>query len=361
MIRLQADRFGDISPLVARLLLAIVVILMVYGVVVRERTQLLEGTVRDPADTDVAMYGKIVERIHAGEGYYQAAGSELRSRGYASGSIFNWRMPTLASFMALLPSTTAARMVIGVFACTALVLWTRLLENIRPRWLQGVGGILLFFPFVLTALPPFHLYPEAWCGVFIALSVALYAQDYRRTSVAFGLAALFVRELALPFVVVMLIVAWWDKRRGEAAAWLAGLAAFAVFLGVHAWLVSRQLVATDRMHEGWRQLGGWPFVLKTVRAYPLLQLRQTPSWIAAVLAPPALLGLAAWSGPTGTRVSLTVGAYILCFLFVGRSVNAYWGLVYAPLLPLGLLFAPQALVSLVQMAGRPGVPDTRPD
>ena len=352
MIHVQADRFEGISPLAARLLLGIVLILIAYGIAAREGTQLLEGTSQDPADTDVAMYARIVERIHAGEGYYEATGSELRSRGYPARSVFNWRLPTLASFMALLPGTNAGRMVIGVLACTALVLWARILENMRPRWLQGVGGILLFFPFVLTALPPFHLYHEAWCGVFIALSVALYAKDYRRMSVAFGILALFVRELALPFVAVMLVLAWRQKRRGETLAWLAGLAAFAVFLGVHAWLASRHMVATDRMHEGWRQLGGWPFVLKTVRANPLLQLRQTPLWIPAVLAPLALLGLAAWPGPTGNRVSLTVGVYVLCFLFVGRSVNAYWGLIYAPLLPLGLLLAPQALADLVHAAGR---------
>ena len=34
-----------------------------------------------------------VDRIHAGEGYYRAAGDELRGRGYPTRSVFNWRTP----------------------------------------------------------------------------------------------------------------------------------------------------------------------------------------------------------------------------------------------------------------------------
>jgi hypothetical protein len=122
-------------------------------------------------------------------------------------------------------------------------------------------------------------------------------------------------------------------------------------------MVSRHLTGTEKTHEGWMGLGGWAFVIRTARANPILQY--APSWLAGVLLPLALLGLTAWSGPIGTRVAVTVGAYVSAFLIVGRSVNDYWGLMYAPLLPLGLLLAPQALASLVRTAKRSRVPDAR--
>jgi hypothetical protein len=356
MIHPEGNCFAGMSPLPARGLLALLVVLMAYGVLIREHTDLRAGAVQDPADTDVAMYARIVERMHGGEGYYDAAGSELRSGGYPTRSVFNWRLPTLAWLLAWLPGTGTARLVIGGLACTALVLWTRQLENIRPHWLQAAGGALLFFPFVLTALPPFHMYHEAWCGVLMALSIVLYARGCKGTAMAAGLAALFIRELALPFVAVMMFCAWREKRRGEALTWLAGIAGFVLFLCVHAWLVSRHLGPEERAPEGWGQMGGWAFVLKTVRVNPLLQLKQTPLWIPPLLAPLGLLGLAAWKGPAGDRVAWAVGVYVVSFLFVGRTVNAYWGLVYAPLMPLGWLLAPQALMSVIRAAAGTGRP-----
>ena len=42
---------------------------------------------------DVALYRAEVERVHAGENYYQVAGQELVARGYPTASVFNWRTP----------------------------------------------------------------------------------------------------------------------------------------------------------------------------------------------------------------------------------------------------------------------------
>ncbi len=147
----------------------------------------------------------------------------------------------------------------------------------------------------------------------------------------------------------MSVLAWWERRRGEALAWFLGMVGFAVFLAVHAWTVSRHVTGSDLLAAPWLQLGGWPFVIKTARAHLLLLL--TPSWLAAIALPLALLGLAGWSGRIGMRVGLTVGAYVAAFLVVGRSMHAYWGLMYAPLLPLGAIFAWRALADLARSVG----------
>ena len=71
-----------------------------------------------------------------------------------------------------------------------------------------------------------------------------------------------------------------------------------------------------------------------------------PLWLGAVAAPLALLGLLVWRDPLAERVALTVFGYVIAFVFVGRPENSYWGLLIAPLWPLGLLMAPRAIVSL---------------
>ncbi len=318
---------------------------------IRGRTGLEQGLATNPEDADVAMYARIVQRIHGGEGYYQAAGAELRSGGRALRPFFNWRLPTLACLMARLPDANAGRLVLAGLALVGLLLWAKILQGIRPAWLQAVGAVLLLFPFGLTAVAPFHMFHESWAGVCIAVALAARARGYWQASVVAGLLALSLRELALPFVAVMLVGAWWQRHRPEAACWLVGLVAFVVLLGGHAWIVSGHVTQADPAHEGWWHLPDWAFVVRTARANPILQM--APSWVAGVVLPLALVGLAAWSGPVGTRVAAVVGVYVASFVIVGRSVNDYWGLMYAPLLPLGLIFAPQALATLARAGWTP--------
>jgi hypothetical protein len=76
-------------------------------------------------------------------------------------------------------------------------------------------------------------------------------------------------------------------------------------------------------------------------------LRDLPVWVSAICLPLSLLGLASWRNETGLRVFLTASAYIAAFAVVGQPFNDYWGLMYVPLLPLGLVRAPAAISDLV--------------
>jgi hypothetical protein len=69
-------------------------------------------------------------------------------------------------------------------------------------------------------------------------------------------------------------------------------------------------------------------------------------WAVALLLPFCLLGLAHWKSSLGTRTGLTVAAYALVFMVAGRPNNFYWGVLYAPILSLGLLHAPSAAYCL---------------
>jgi hypothetical protein len=357
MIATESRRLARLRPLYAWSLLGLTIILSAYGVYIHGRTQTLIVQSGDRNKTDYAMYERIVNRVHAGEGYYQATGSEMRDGGYAVRPFPTWRPPTLARLMALFPNPQASRLLIVLMAAVALGCWVQCLRNEGALWISIVGGVLLFCPLAVALAP--NLYPnhETWSGLCIVLSLALYARGYRQLSVVSGLLALFFRELALPFVFVMMVVSFWEGRRREALAWFLGVVCFAIFLGVHAWMVNRQLTAADvRVGPGWLYLGGWPFVLKTARSNVLLLA--SPSWVAGLLLPFMLLGLAGWSSQGGTRVALTVGIYVAAFLFAGRPNQAYWGLMYTSLLPLGLVFAPRAVADLLRAirSGRASAP-----
>ncbi len=63
------------------------------------------------------------------------------------------------------------------------------------------------------------------------------------------------------------------------------------------------------------------------------------------------------SGSTGSLSRLilasqarVIAGFLLLFMAVGRPDNYYWGMIFAPLLTMGLPFAPAALDDLVRSA-----------
>ena len=94
-----------------------------------------------------------------------------------------------------------------------------------------------------------------------------------------GLAALVLRELALPYVAIAGGVAFMHQRKREAAVWFAGILLFALFLLWHAQQVAARVSADDEkiFSEGWLHLGGLRFVLLTGRMNRYLFA--APAWI----------------------------------------------------------------------------------
>jgi hypothetical protein len=75
-----------------------------------------------------------------------------------------------------------------------------------------------------------------------------------------------------------------------------------------------------------------------------------PSAFTAVMLPLALLGWIGTRGATATRVTMTLGAWLAAFFVIGRPDNFYWGLLLAPILPLGAVLALPALRDLLRAA-----------
>jgi hypothetical protein len=285
-----------------------------------------------PRDTD--LFGAVIDRVRGGESYYSADAEAMRSYGYPTASVFNWRLPTLTLFQAALPSLGWSVAILTALGLGTLTLWFRYLS-------RSVGHVALLVPVLITTFPVWPLIRDSsallhdlWAGELIALSLACWASGAVGISLAAALAAVSIRELAVPYVLVMAFMAVLERKRKEATSWFM-LTLF--FSGLLAWHIAHALplLAPKSPYYGWAVLGGWRFVLKTAQVNVLLM--EAPAWFVALVVPAISAGLLCWRTPVGRRVAATVTIYLAAFTIVGRPDNWYWGLIVAPLLPLGVI------------------------
>jgi hypothetical protein len=285
---------------------------------------------------DLEAYRRIVARVHQGEDYYDAAGDELRAGGYATSSVFNWRPPLYAWLLAAFP-----RPEWGQALLVLLVLATLALAYNAERTRGGLGRALLVVVLMAGAFlwcidGDAFFAQELWAGVLIAASVCAFANEQRALGVVAGLAALAMRELALPYVVIAMALAIGEKRWRETAAWGVGLLGWGLFFAWHAWQVHQHLTPLEYVEaDGWLHWGGPAFAVRTSQMN--VWLFNLPAWIALVYLTAALVGLARWRGSTALRAGLTVAVYLAAFLVAGKPSNNYWGLLYVALLPFGVV------------------------
>ena len=296
------------------------------------------------ARSDVALYRAEVDRIHAGEAYYHVIGTELRTRGYPVGSVFNWRFPVPFWVMGWMPDVAVSK---ALLCGLALVLLLTAFEAIACEQNNSIRrpivcGLLLTGPLMPCMLGDLFVLPVLWGGVLIGLSIGAYGLNRPRLGVALGLAAVFFRELALPYCLVAMAIAWWYRRRGELLWWTCGLALFFLCFGLHCLHVNELITPGDRLHaEGWVRLGGAAFVISMAQMNAYLLL--LPQWITALYFVAALFGFAGWHTPLGQRTGLTVCAFVVAFAVVGQEFNQYWGSLTAPLLCFGVVRFPASL------------------
>jgi hypothetical protein len=334
---------GPVSSILSRfivsrnlilIIVTFVVGLMLFGVITFriENFEQLEKS-----GEDFRCYYGIVEKIHSGEGYYNAAHKELQDRGYPTHSVFNWRLPLLAMFIGRLPNPETAKFFAIFLSLFSLWLWIDISIKKLSILRIAAGTIPLSGLAVYSLVGTAFLMHELWAGILISISLFAYGKGWRALSLASGILSLFIRELALPFVAIMFFSSLLERKRGEAAVWFSGLTAFFIALSLHAMLVKEVTNSGGNLDFGqWFAFSGWTFVLATIHTQPFLIV--SPSWCTAALAPLALIGFLGWRDPVGLRTGQTITIYVLIFLFIGQSINAYWGLLYCNLIPLGLLY-----------------------
>lgn len=309
-----------------------------------------ESTEGPATDTDVDFYRHVIERVHAGQGYYDAVADEFKDWEYQPSSLFNWRTPVYAWVIGKLPEPVWAKIILVALSLATAMLAYAVVENDLDKRFAFLL-VLLIGPLAWSVLGDIYVFTELWAGVFIALSVCAYALGRWPWGVAAALAALFFRELALPYCLLALTLAVWRQRPREILAWVAGLALYAGFLAFHAAEVARHTAGTSAVQAaGWVRFGGLPFVIGTTQMNVLLI--RAPAWVAAATLPLSILGLGGWRGETGLRVTATVTGYLLTFAVIGLPNNAYWGLLVTPLIALGWVALPPAVRDLYRAISR---------
>ena len=112
-----ATGYARLTPWQARAVLALLVFVAGFFVAVT-LSPLARGNVGKDRqqEGDVALYRAEVDRIYAGEGYYQAAAAELSSRGYPTQNVFNWRTPLPMWLIGRLPAVVLGKALLGILA-----------------------------------------------------------------------------------------------------------------------------------------------------------------------------------------------------------------------------------------------------
>ena len=149
------------------------------------------------ATNDLDVFGRIVVRVRGGESFYDATQSELRTHGYPTRSVFNWRTPFYAWLIGSFPSNPAGGVLVTLAALAFLGLaCIDILHDVGFK--RGTLGVILVAGSVAWAFRyPSNLFTEVWAGVAIALSACALRRGWTTLGVVTGWFALFFRELAL--------------------------------------------------------------------------------------------------------------------------------------------------------------------
>jgi len=313
-------------------------VLLAWGLIAAARGGTALPALRDGGSSDLAMYRAITARVAAGEDYYRVLAAELPVRGYAIRPVFNWRLPTLTWINAAPPSPVWGRVLLVVVGMAAMVLWLLVARRSVARAAIPAALVIMLSIAPVLVVPASAVFYEVWAGLLVAASLACWSLGRSGASVAFGASALMIRELALPFALVMAVLAWRESKRREAMAWIGAVAAFGAYW---AWHVSHVLnvMPAAGLSNSWTVAGGWPFVLKASQASILLMLtpERVAPYVHAIAIPLVWAGAWYWRDATGRRLAVTLSAYFALFMLVGRPDNWYWGFVIAPLFPLAAL------------------------
>ena len=286
-----------------------------------------------PKYTDPDAYLDIMALMRRGVGYYEAAHEILLAHSYDTRSVFNWRTPAWIELLSLLPSIVWAQKLLAILTSVTLFLAYRMIRAQGSIALAMIAIIGIFFSIILLAGDRGIVMSEVATGALILLSVVSYGNGQWLVGLLAALAALFIRELAAPYILICIAFAVYRTNARELVGWALGLSAYFSYFAWHWIEVMQRIAPSDRAYpDGWIKFGGIRFILETAHFNGLFNL--TPLWITAALLPAALLGLFAWRD--GLRAAITVTTYLCIFAVVGKPFNDYWGALYTPLLMLGL-------------------------
>ncbi len=342
-----ASRFAPLGRTQAIMIICVLLLAIAIGFIPPQS----QGTsapkpVAEPqiADADLLLYRSINARVAAGQPYYPVAAEELRRGNYPLKPFVTFRLPTLAHIMSLIGPVASVGLLWALMVATLLAWWRRLDGAFDDPGRRITGVMLIGAGSAIAVQTQYVVMHELWAGLLMALALALRQPQRWWWPVIAAAAALMIRELALPFVLLMAAFALVEKRWKELAAWAVLVLVFGIVMSLHAQEVAAVVRESDPASPGWLTIGGWQGFLRSMRMTSAI--RVLPEWIGNVSVILAIFGWMSWRSATGLFGALLLGGYAIIFMVLGRADNFYWGLLVAPLLLLGLAFLPRAFVDL---------------
>lgn len=349
----QPTTLSRLTPIQARIALVLLLTLMALalGAIGAPAPPPVSG---DPAlhvedRADILLYERIVEGLRNGESYYSFAANSLRTGNYPLKPFVTFRLPTLALIQSSLPPFASLLGLYGL-AAAAFALWFgRLRELLRPGRPMAIGAILMLCGLGVLVKSEMVAFHEPWAGLLIAISLGCRKDDQWRAAVAFGLAAMLVRETAALYAAAMAGLALLERRPRELAGWAAALAIFTAVVAFHAHQVGLVVRLEDPASPGWAGMLGFGFLINVLReTSSLAHIPQAPAILLTGL---TLFGWVAAPGTLAQRARLTVAAYAALLALFCRADTFYWGLMIAPVFLVGLVWVPDGLRDLAAAAG----------
>ncbi len=296
---------------------------------------------------DVELYRGIVADIRAGQPYYEAVASELRTRGYPTRPIFNFRQPLIYVTIAHV-SDDGAQAILLVLA-TALLCAVSI-GKIYPQ----LTPLFMAQALIMAMASPLMYFTELWAGMCLGLSAIALTANHRKLGIGLALLALCIRELAAPFCVAATLYAAYRRDWSEVRAWVAGGVAYAAYYCWHASQAVQHILPGDLVTEhSYLYAGGIGFLLRALQWSGLAVVMPLPGFAAYIV----LAAAACWAPTMPPHVRIGVVTYAAFFMVVGQPFDMYWGLMIGPLLAIWIAHAPHGFMSLL---GQSRVREIRP-
>lgn len=298
----------------------------------------------ETSDPDILLYETIIERLSRGEAYYPVAAEELRAGNYPLRPFITFRLPTLAWASAAL-GKLGTQILVLAFGVGAIVTLYRALRasGIDAARAYAAIGLAIAGMTLLSSRHYLSLH-ELWAGTLMLFAFALHRPERWGVSLVIAALALFIRELALPFILLMGAFAFWHRRWREALGWAALVVAFGALMLLHHESVSLVVRPDDPPSPQWAEFGGWASALNFL--HTTSAFRMLPSLLAYPLIILCIFGWIAWPSEKGLFGALLLCGYGVAFMLFGRANNFYWGLMVAPFLAIGIAFLRPAIADL---------------
>jgi hypothetical protein len=351
--QIAPTRYATFSPWAARSVLLLIALLVLLPAIPHaqlkipgERQHWWEKAV---GYTDNDLYRDILTQMERGANYYDAAASEQRAHHYPTRPAPAFREPTLAWILSVLRFQALQLMALyGIYAAILLRLYRGVVDAGKPFIIRIATISAAVTGLSIVGMPDGLYLHEVWAAMLIAASLLFYRADRWWPAIVLGLLACLIRELAVPYVFVMIAFALYERRWRELLGWVSSLAVFALFYAWHISQAMREFRPGDLSSQGWIGMGGWNFAIATAKWNILLSMLPSPLVALAICV--GIVGLAGAYDSRARRAACVVAGYLLAFLIVGRLDNYYWGILFTPLLPLGFVFAPGSLRDLFNRA-----------